>query len=55
MAGLHPETHPLRISAIDRLTDDAVALTTTVYSIAPYCVSLSTTCATVDCFCPMAT
>ena len=33
----------------------APAVTTVVYSIAPNCVSLSTTLATVDCFWPMAT
>ena len=32
----------------------APATTTVVYSIAPCCASLSTTLATVDCFCPMA-
>jgi hypothetical protein len=34
---------------------DAVAETTTVYSIAPVRWSTSTTLRTVDCFCPMAT
>ena len=34
---------------------EAVAATTIVYSIAPYSRSFSTTCATVDRFCPMAT
>jgi hypothetical protein len=33
---------------------EAPAVITVVYSIAPYWVSRSTTCATVDCFCPMA-
>ncbi len=33
----------------------APAMTTVVYSIAPNCVSLSTTLATVDCFWPIAT
>ena len=34
---------------------EALAATTVVYSMAPWRVSLSTTCATVDCFWPMAT
>ena len=34
---------------------DAFAAMTVVYSIAPYCFSLSTTRATVDCFWPIAT
>ncbi len=33
----------------------AVAATTIVYSMAPYCRSFSTTWATVDCFWPVAT
>ena len=34
---------------------EAVAETTIVWSIAPKSSSVFTTCATVDCFCPMAT
>ena len=34
---------------------EAFAATTVVYSIAPCFLSVSTTRATVDCFCPMAT
>ncbi len=34
---------------------DALATTTMVYSMAPCCFSRSTTAATVDCFCPIAT
>ena len=34
---------------------EALAATTVVYSIAPNRVSFSTTCATVDCFWPIAT
>ena len=34
---------------------DAPATTTQLYSMAPYFLSFSTTCATVDCFWPMAT